>query len=210
MDSNNDSVLGDYVLQLQKQKEEQERKRREQEENIKRQQREEEARKAAELERIRAEEAKKRRNALGKKLAIILSILLGIIILVAGSIQIINRTKQEQEIMQSDLIVQEDISESDSFVEIKEDYHAAKNNYMSVISERKLSYSDLSGKSSEELAIMRNSIYARYGYKFKKQKYQDYFNKCEWYIPSIDDAQKVYNLMTPIERYNVDFIRKNE
>ena len=66
---NQDSVLGDYVLQLQKQKEERERKRREHEAEIERHRQAEEARKKAEEERLRKEAEERKRAKEAKILA---------------------------------------------------------------------------------------------------------------------------------------------
>ena len=90
-----------------------------------------------------------------------------------------------------------------------EDY-SGDNGYMSILSQRKLTYNDVSGKSAYELSIMRNSIYAKYCYRFKRQDLLDYFNQFDWYYPSTSDAQAAYNQMSEIERYNVNFIKRYE
>ncbi len=82
--------------------------------------------------------------------------------------------------------------------------------YWDVLSTRKLTQSDLEGKTADELAIMRNSIYARHGYRFKKKKFLDYFGQFDWYQPSTDNQQEAYNHMSGIEQYNVNFIREHE
>ncbi len=88
--------------------------------------------------------------------------------------------------------------------------YSEDNGYMSVLSQRKLTYNDVSDKSAYELSIMRNSIYAKYGYRFKRQDLLDYFNQFDWYYPTTSDAQAAYNQMSEIERYNVNFIKKYE
>lgn len=82
--------------------------------------------------------------------------------------------------------------------------------YNTVLSKRKLSASDLDGKTKKELEIMRNSIYARYGYKFKREDLLNYFSQYSWYNPSTSDMASVYNQMSSIEKYNVEFIKKHE
>ena len=57
----------------------------------------------------------------------------------------------------------------------------------------------------EDLDVMRNEIYASYGYKFKKAKWQDYFGNQKWYKPRFDNVE---DQMTEIDRYNVDLILK--
>ena len=78
------------------------------------------------------------------------------------------------------------------------------------LSNRRLSEADLTGMSSKELEIMRNSIYARYGYKFKREDLLDYFSQYSWYNPTTSDMGAIYNQMNDNEKYNIDFIKKHE
>ncbi|WP_432667111.1 YARHG domain-containing protein [Wukongibacter baidiensis] len=41
----------------------------------------------------------------------------------------------------------------------------------------------LKNLNENELSILRNSIYAKYGYKFSTKKYSDYFSQFSWYTP---------------------------
>lgn len=84
------------------------------------------------------------------------------------------------------------------------------NGYLSILSERKLTPSDLAGKTKKELEILRNMIYARNGYRFKRNDLYSYFSRFSWYQPTTSDAAISYNKMTSIERYNIDFIKKHE
>ncbi|MEQ8906813.1 YARHG domain-containing protein [Ekhidna sp.] len=59
--------------------------------------------------------------------------------------------------------------------------------------------------SIEDLDIMRNEIFAEYGYKFKSEKWQKYFSKQPWYTPKYDD---VNDMLTEIDKANVKFILK--
>lgn len=43
--------------------------------------------------------------------------------------------------------------------------------------------SDLAPFTKEEVSLIRNEIYARYGYQFSSQELQDYFNRQSWYVP---------------------------
>ncbi len=54
--------------------------------------------------------------------------------------------------------------------------------------------------SIEELDIMRNEIFADYGYKFKTEKWQKYFKKRSWYKPLYDDVNP---LLSEIDKANV-------
>lgn len=73
-----------------------------------------------------------------------------------------------------------------------------------------LDAANLSGYSKAELRIMRNEIYARYGYSFKSADLRAYFGGQPWYTPQTTDAEAAYKRMTAIERSNVLTIREAE
>ena len=59
--------------------------------------------------------------------------------------------------------------------------------------------------TSDQLSIMRNEIYARYGYTFRKKGEMDtYFNNQSWYQ---SQHQNVNSFLTAIERYNIALIK---
>ena len=82
--------------------------------------------------------------------------------------------------------------------------------YDTALSERELTESDLYGKSAWKLSIMRNSIYARHGYAFKKGTLYHHFSQYDWYHPTEDDAATIYYQMSNIERHNVRTIKEYE
>ena len=82
--------------------------------------------------------------------------------------------------------------------------------YNNSLSDKKLTEADLEGVSKKDLEIMRNMIYAKYGYKFKRNDLTDYFSKYSWYTPANSDAAAVYKNMSDIEKYNIEFIKKHE
>ena len=82
--------------------------------------------------------------------------------------------------------------------------------YDNVLSERKLNEYDLEGKTKKELEIMRNSIFARYGYRFKRKDLLNYFSQFSWYYPSTSDMSVASSSMSEIEIYNVNFIKEHE
>ena len=84
------------------------------------------------------------------------------------------------------------------------------NGSFNILSNRRLSEADLAGMSNKELEIMRNSIYARYGYKFKREDLLDYFSQYSWYNPTTSDMGAIYNQMNDNEKYNIDFIKSHE
>ena len=60
--------------------------------------------------------------------------------------------------------------------------------------------------SSSELAIIRNTLYARRGYRFKKKKYQQYFGSKPWYTPTTDSQ----NILAKNEERLANIIQKYE
>jgi RNA polymerase subunit RPABC4/transcription elongation factor Spt4 len=91
-----------------------------------------------------------------------------------------------------------------------ESAQALNEGYDETLSERKLSESDVEGLTSNELTLKRNSIYARHGYRFKRDDLFNHFSQFPWYSPSTSDMAEVYNRMSDIEQYNVDFIKRHE
>ncbi len=55
-----------------------------------------------------------------------------------------------------------------------------------------------------QLAAMRNAIFARHGYIFKSEKWSTYFSKFTWYEPQHDD---VASMLSEAERINIEHIR---
>ena len=105
-------------------------------------------------------------------------------------------------------LAQEDIKDKrESSSTYRESVNSGYDNFLS---ERRLSDNDLSDKTKRELEIMRNSIYARYGYKFKREDLLNHFSQYSWYNPTTSDMGAVYNMMNDNEKYNVDFIKKHE
>lgn len=82
--------------------------------------------------------------------------------------------------------------------------------YITKLSERKLTENDLIDLSTTQLEILRNMIFAKYGYKFNREDLSTYFSKYSWYRPTMTDVTTVYENMSEIEKYNVDFIKSHE
>jgi YARHG domain len=73
--------------------------------------------------------------------------------------------------------------------------------------ERALTSADLEGRTLRELALMRNTIYARAGHQFRKKWLHDYFAAQPWYKPlAKDDNSKV----TARDRANAVLIAQAE
>src|SRR5215472_12041748 len=62
---------------------------------------------------------------------------------------------------------------------------------------------DLGGRTLRELSLMRNTIYARAGNKFRKKWLNDYFSAQPWYHPQdqVDESK-----ITPLDRKNAETI----
>jgi hypothetical protein len=78
---------------------------------------------------------------------------------------------------------------------------------------RKVTEADLKGLSKWDLTMMRNEIYARYGYRFKHgTKLYTHFEAQPWYeIYEYDDSNPwVSTLLTDLEKKNVYFIKAHE
>ena len=61
--------------------------------------------------------------------------------------------------------------------------------------------------SSEELALIRNTLYARRGLKYTKGKYKEYFESKSWYKPSVTSGK---DLLPEKEEKLVEIIKKYE
>lgn len=63
-----------------------------------------------------------------------------------------------------------------------------------------LNESDLKNLKKLELEIIRNTIFARHGYSFKKKSFRQFFDPVNWYIPITDDMS---GKLTLIEQKNI-------
>lgn len=67
---------------------------------------------------------------------------------------------------------------------------------------------ELHKMSSADLKLMRNEIFARYGYKFKPGGEMDgYFSRQSWYKPEFTDVNEY---LTTLELHNIELIRAGE
>lgn len=72
-----------------------------------------------------------------------------------------------------------------------------------IASERILSENDIANIDKYELKLMKNEIFARYGYIFKTPEMKAYFESQNWYKPKYDD---VTSYLTEIEKNNIALI----
>lgn len=82
------------------------------------------------------------------------------------------------------------------------------NDFVAMVTQRKLTAQDLAPYSKAQLRLMRNTIYAIHGRKFTSKDLQQYFSQFAWYKPRVSEVSKAD--LSPIEQYNVTFIQKYE
>ncbi len=74
-------------------------------------------------------------------------------------------------------------------------------------SQRLLKPDDVNNLLKEDLSYMRNEIFARHGYCFKKKATRQMFEVQPWYVPNTTDIR---NLLTDIEKKNIELIKRYE
>ena len=75
------------------------------------------------------------------------------------------------------------------------------------ISKDSLTIEDVENQPRHRLRILRNLIFARHGYSFKKKDVRDYFESHSWYVPISTDVR---NELTAVEEYNIGLIKRYE
>lgn len=74
-------------------------------------------------------------------------------------------------------------------------------------SQRLLKEADVENAMKYDLEMMRNEIFARHGYCFKKKELRQYFENEEWYVPN---TVSVVDKLTEIEKKNIALIKRYE
>ena len=103
--------------------------------------------------------------------------------------------------------VSEEASSEENSVQVNDDNYdliVLDKVYDEVINRANEAY--LNNFSSEELAIIRNTLYAKNGYKFKKKIYQEYFGEKSWYNPTTSSQ----NILTKNEEKLANIIKRYE
>lgn len=135
-----------------------------------------------------------------KKSSKYLYYILGIAILVIAVLILINLDfgKQNNNIETQQIKTQDTIPVKTS--------NTINGNY-TIASEKVLTGDDLLNRNKYELKIMRNEIFARYGYIFKTNDMRLYFESQSWYSPRYED---VTSFLTEIEKGNIELIKRYE
>jgi hypothetical protein len=74
-------------------------------------------------------------------------------------------------------------------------------------SQRLLKTGDVENLMADELAMMRNEIFARHGYCFSRKEMRQRFENEDWYIPNTVDIK---GFLTDIEKKNIALIKRYE
>ncbi|MEP6700760.1 MAG: YARHG domain-containing protein [Bacteroidota bacterium] len=74
-------------------------------------------------------------------------------------------------------------------------------------SQRLLKPKDVENLTKQDLEFMRNEIFARHGYCFKKKNLRQEFEMQDWYVPNTVDIK---GFLTTIEKKNIDLIKRYE
>lgn len=85
---------------------------------------------------------------------------------------------------------------------------AMTDDYSWIICEIPLQDSDLIGLSKPQLRILRNTIYARHGRKFKSPDLQRYFSQFSWYYPTVNEVYE--HQLSSTEKHNIRLIQAYE
>lgn len=72
-------------------------------------------------------------------------------------------------------------------------------------SKQKLAEKDLKNLRKLDMEIIKNSVFARHGYSFKKATYRNFFEQTDWYIPVSDNVD---NDLSPMEKENVALLNR--
>jgi hypothetical protein len=74
-------------------------------------------------------------------------------------------------------------------------------------SQRMLKADDIENLPKRELEFMRNEIFARHGFCFKKKNLRQQFEMQDWYVPNTVDIK---GFLTDIEKKNIEMIKRYE
>ena len=72
---------------------------------------------------------------------------------------------------------------------------------------RLLKPKDVENEMKEDLEFMRNEIFARHGFCFKKKHLRQQFENEDWYVPNTVDIK---DFLTDIEKKNIELIKRYE
>ena len=87
-------------------------------------------------------------------------------------------------------------------------YSMATGDYAKLNASAKLlTTAQVANLKAADLLLLRNYIFARHGYAFKKPAIQAFFDQQDWYIPV---STNVMDELTPVEKQNIALIKRYE
>lgn len=87
-------------------------------------------------------------------------------------------------------------------------YRSASDNVFKInASKQKLTEKDLKNLRKLDLQIIRNTVFARHGYSFKKETYRQFFENADWYVPVSNNVDAD---LSPLEKENVALLARFE
>lgn len=116
--------------------------------------------------------------------------------------------EKESEIIIEDEEEDEEFEEEEFVFELNYD----DDSYLYPTDEVYLTMDDLFSLSKDEVALLRNEIYARHGYSFSTQKYEDFFMAKSWYYPNpyLTDGNMVERMFNSYEKANKELLIQYE
>jgi len=72
-------------------------------------------------------------------------------------------------------------------------------------SKQKLTEKDLKNLPKLDMEIIKNAIFARHGYSFKKETFRQFFNQSAWYVPVSNNVDAE---LTPLEKENAALLNR--
>lgn len=88
-----------------------------------------------------------------------------------------------------------------------DEMHHWVNQMLPALQQVRLYYDDLEDFSVSQLTYLRNAIFAIHGYRFKVDKFYNFFDQYDWYHPYYSD---VSGQLSSIERHNISVIKDLE
>jgi hypothetical protein len=73
---------------------------------------------------------------------------------------------------------------------------------------REVTDADLRGRSTWELDVMRNEIFARHGRRFARRDLQAHFDQQPWYRPQYGPEEFPMSLLSAVQKRNADLIQE--
>lgn len=89
-------------------------------------------------------------------------------------------------------------------------YYDADEYYLPFSASKEVPERVVRGMLERALLIARNEIYARHGRKFNNPVLQEHFGSCSWYTPSVEADEFDENVLSDIEKRNIEVIKERE